>query len=127
MSDIERNKANVVRFYEMALNEMRPRDAIEQFVGNDYVQHNLKVPTGKQGFIDYIENVGREWPGMRVTIQRVIAEGSFIVLHSSQVWPGTDDWAAIDIFRVDDDGKIVEHWDVVQAVPSEAAHNNGMF
>lgn len=64
-----------------------------------------------------------------MSFKRTVAEGNLVVLHCHQVWPtdANKDWAGIDIFRFDEDGKIVEHWDVLQVVPAESRHENGMF
>ena len=102
---------------------MQAAEAIERYVGDTYIQHNPSVPDGKQGFIDYFTHAA---PGKHIFFEKVIAEGDFVVIHGRQEWPG-ETWAGIDIFRLDENGKVVEHWDVLQLVPAESKNDNGMF
>ena len=125
--DLEQRKADAQAFYEMMFNDCKVREAAERYIGDEYIQHNPHVGDGVEPFIAYFERMAREYPGKKVTVHRAIAEGDYVVLHCHQSWPGDEDYAGIDIFRFDDNGKVVEHWDVLQTLPKDSNNQNGMF
>lgn len=124
--DLQANKVNAIAFYRTAYLG-NPTKAVEQYVGDEYIQHNPAVRNGKQGFIDYFDEMARDYPDKAITFVRAIAEGDLVSLHTHQIWPGNDAYVTMDFFRFDSNGKIVEHWDAIQAIPAETKNGNVMY
>jgi predicted SnoaL-like aldol condensation-catalyzing enzyme len=122
----EANKKTVVEFYEAAINR-KDFEAASKFFGPRYVQHNPNAPDGIEGFKAFLGFLREKFPQSRSEIKRVWAEGDYVILHVHAVrTPGARGSAIVDVFKLEN-GKIVEHWDVVQEIPEKAANNNGMF
>ncbi|HJU57507.1 MAG TPA: nuclear transport factor 2 family protein [Actinomycetota bacterium] len=123
MADQESNKQAVVEFYELAFNGKEPEQAVEKYVGSQYIQHNPQAQDGPEAFIGFV----RAFPEASVDIRRVFADGDIVITHSLLKFtpddPGT---VAADFFRLED-GKVVEHWDVLQPFPEESANPHPMF
>jgi predicted SnoaL-like aldol condensation-catalyzing enzyme len=119
------NKKLVVDFYRVVFIEKRVVEGFERFVAPEYIQHNPLLATGREAAVKFLApRASRE---SITDIKRVIAEGDLVALHVHSRTNLTDRGrAVIDIFRVAD-GKIVEHWDVIQPVPPTAANTNTMF
>ena len=127
-SQLDQNKKSVREFYDLAFNQKQPAEAVERYVGADYRQHNPGAGDGAAPFIEFVRGFAQAYPSLRFNFKRVLAEGDLVVTHSHLVRePGDRGVAVMDIFRLDGNGKIVEHWDVLQDVPEQAANDNTMF
>ncbi|MFE6619298.1 nuclear transport factor 2 family protein [Streptomyces sp. NPDC057740] len=101
--------------------------ALDRYWGPEYHQHNPNIADGVAGARAGLGGFFEQFPQLKVTPKRVIAEGDLVAVHSHYVAvPGERGQAVVDLFRVRG-GKIVEHWDVLQDVPATSANDNGMF
>ena len=123
---MEENKKTVRALYEAVLNK-KDFDEASKYLGSKYIQHNPNAadgPDGLKGFIGFLKD---KFPNNRSEIKRIFADGDYVIVHVHAVRePGTSGNAIIDIFKLEN-GKVVEHWDVVQPIPEKAANDNGMF
>jgi predicted SnoaL-like aldol condensation-catalyzing enzyme len=126
-SKLEENKAVVRDFYMLAFNQRKPEEAMAKYVQTEYCQHNPRVGNGVAAFIAFARGYLQAYPNLHYYLKRIIAEGDMVVLHSQLLREPSDRGiAVVDIFRIED-GKIAEHWDVIQEVPEFVANNNTMF
>lgn len=126
MSTLDENKRVVTDYYQTAF-AGDPEKAVADHFGHGYIQHNPQAQNGPEAFIGYVHWLRGEFPELRLDIKRIIAEGDFVATHSHLILvPGEPGRALADYFRLDN-GKVVEHWDVIQDVPTESANDNGMF
>jgi predicted SnoaL-like aldol condensation-catalyzing enzyme len=122
----ERNRELVLAFYDRFFNKHEVSEAAK-VVADDYIQHNPHVPDGKAPFVSYFTELFQKNPDAKARIVRSATDGDLVYLHSHSTRDANDRGrAVVDIFRVKD-GKIVEHWDVIQPVPEKAANDNTMF
>ena len=127
MADLAESKRVVRSFYEESFNDGDPEGAVERYLGDRYIQHNPQAADGPEAFIGFVKWIRSEHPQIHIDIKRMIAEDDLVVTHSNLQHSAEDrGTAVVDIFRVEN-GKIVEHWDVVQPIPEEAANDNTMF
>ncbi len=125
-SDKEIRNDKIVReFYEKVF-FARNATAATNYLEEDYIQHNPNVPTGREAFINAFALIFEQSPNFSTQIQRIYTDGDYVIVHSFAPIGDTGN-SIVDIYRVNDNGKIAEHWDVLQQIPSNPANNNTMF
>jgi predicted SnoaL-like aldol condensation-catalyzing enzyme len=124
-SDLERNKEIVTKFYDLIINK-KDFEAARLYIGKRYKQHNPLVKDYPEGLKEFIGFLKENYPEARSEIKRVIAEDDYVVLHVHSIRTEKIERAIIEIFRLEN-GKIEEHWDVIQEIPEKSANPNGMF
>jgi predicted SnoaL-like aldol condensation-catalyzing enzyme len=141
-AQLERNKQNVVAYYTRAFNDKEPEDAVDKYVGFDkpgedldgsgephlYIQHNPLAASGAPAFINFVNSFTAAFPDVNVDIRRVVAECDLVVTHAlltgaEPVYTALGS-KVVDIFRLDEHGKIVEHWDVLAPISPTSANGN---
>ncbi|MEZ4733893.1 MAG: ester cyclase [Caldilineaceae bacterium] len=127
MTTLDRNKQTVIDFINQSFNDKQPAAAVATYVGAEYIQHDPQSPDGAAAFIQMATGFAGHFPQLHIDIKRVIAEGDLVAAHILiQMTPESSGMAGVEIYRLDD-GKIVEHWNVLQPVPEQSANDNTMF
>ncbi len=121
------NEKVVVDFYNQAFNAHQPKAASDHYIGPVYIQHNPLVPNGAAPFYQHFGDFFASHHQASLDMKHLVGEGDLVVVHSLfRTGPGDRGQAFMDLFRVEQ-GKIVEHWDVIQPVPPHTANGNTMF
>lgn len=124
-SSLEANKKTVQEFYDIVCNKKDFKSA-SKYIGSRYVQHNPTVADGPEGLPAFVDVLKSAYQGSKVEIKRIFADGDYVIIHVHGTCPNKPDLAIMDIFKLEN-GKIVEHWDVIQPIPETSANPNGMF
>jgi len=124
----EANKTLAVSLIEDVLMGKNPSKIGDYISSEEYHQHNPQIKDGLTGIVEAVEYLTSQNNMFKYTkIHKVLGEGNFVLTVSEGEWNGGKKHVFYDLFRMKD-GKIVEHWDVIQEIPTEGlAHNNGMF
>jgi predicted SnoaL-like aldol condensation-catalyzing enzyme len=123
----EQRTAAAIDLLQVAFNDGDPERAAREHVGVKYVQHNPQLGDGTEAFNGFVHGFRGQFPEMHLEVKRAVAQGDLVVTHSHMtLTPGEPGMALADFFRFEGD-KVVEHWDVIQAIPDSAANSNSMF
>ena len=129
-----RNKDNILALYDLMINQKNAREAVAKFLIPEYIQHNPLVPDGAAGLAGFFDKVAKDRADLRVVVHRIAAAGDYVWAHVHFINllndnPEDRGIAGVDIYKMNAEGKAIEHWDVLQEIgdPKNVAHANGMF
>lgn len=118
------NKKLVAEFYQELFGD-KNIEVIDKYIGETYIQHNPILPDGKEALKEAAKIWFKNAPKEKVDMQHIGADGDLVYIHTRAIFGGKTN-SVIDIFRITN-GKIVEHWDVIQEVPEKSANPHPMF
>jgi predicted SnoaL-like aldol condensation-catalyzing enzyme len=122
----EPNEIMVAEYYDLAINQ-KDFAAASKYMGEVYIQHNPAAADGPEGLEQFIGYLRENLPDYHSEIKRCFSDGDFVILHvHNKPTPDSVGKAIVDIFRLED-GKVVEHWDVIQEIPADPKNANTMF
>ncbi len=126
-NDVQANIQTVLDFIDTAFKQRRPKEAFHQYTDGTYIQHDPTVPTGEAGFLQHAQDTFGTHPNFDFEVKRVIAQDDYVVIHFATTLSGEGpEFAEVDIWRLGD-GKIAEHWGVIQPIPDDPKNDNTMF
>ncbi len=121
----EQNKAIVLKAFDLLFNQ-RDYAAAEPYWSDSYIQHSAHIEPGREGLFNLVR-------GLPATLSyqpgTILAEGDFVIVHGRFSGFGAPvNWIAADILRMVD-GRLAEHWDVIQdeATKAQSKSGNPMF
>lgn len=124
----ERNRKLIVAFSDLFYRQKKVREAFETYVAPDYVQHNPQIADGRDAAIAALASMFAS-PERTFTVRRILVDGDLAAIHvqvAAPTPPGTRGAAVVDLYRIKD-GRIVEHWDVIQLIPASAPNPHPSF
>jgi predicted SnoaL-like aldol condensation-catalyzing enzyme len=120
------NRASFEQFVDIFYRRKRVGEAFAFLVSDAYRQHNPTIPDGPAAAVEALTPKFDGSPDARFEVQRSLVDGDLAMVHVRASRPGSPDAAVADIYRFED-GRIVEHWDVLQPVPPNPVHDHPMF
>ena len=121
---LEANKKLVADMYQELFGDKNV-EAADKYIVENYIQHNPSVTDGRKALKDALKTWFKDAPKNKIDIQHLGADGDFVYIHTRSKM-GDKVFSVIDIFRIEN-GKVAEHWDVIQEVPKNTVNPHPMF